>query len=175
MVSLSMECDQLKAKLKSQDPVRLTFDIDAKRTEMQYRGYSDNGKTTLIGALVRLRCSKEGDSKLAVREFRAELRSEGNEAVFDEGKLIRAYVDNDAKDRVNIEAGWTIDEPLTEFRFYDFMFEISNEALRIMGRDLFVRMTMNAIGQEPQHKDFFVNSWQDALKSASDVTLRRAG
>lgn len=165
---------QQKEDLEAQAKRRgLEFEIDAKRTEMQYRGYSDSGKTILIAAWVRLRCSKEVDSKLAVREFLAELRSEGSEAVFADGQLIRAYVDNEAKDSVNIEAGWTIDEQLTGFRFYDFMFQISNEAIRIIGRDLFVRITMNAIGQAPQHKDFFVNSWHDAIKSASGITLRR--
>jgi len=33
---------------------------------------------------------------------------------------------------------------------------------------------MDTVGQEPQHIDFFVDSWNDAFKSESGITLRRA-
>jgi len=155
---------------------RLQFEIDEKQTRVEYRGYTTDSR--LIAAKVRLRCSRVGDCKFAVRGFHAIVceADEGTESIFAVGKVTHAYVDDSTKKRVDIELGWIVDEPLTDHRVYDFMFHIPNSSTGYLNsREHFVRVTMDAIGQEPQHIDLFVESWRDALgHSNSGITLRSA-
>jgi hypothetical protein len=172
---------QVKALEERAQKYGLKFEIDANQTRMEYRGYSKDGEqnihSSLIAANIRLSCSKVGDSKLAVRGFTATLLAAGESGavVFLESILVNAYVDDSTKKRVDIGKGWTIDEPLTDHRVYEFLFKISDGAASLLTpRDHFVRVTMDAIGQTPQHIDFYVDNWEDAFKSSSGITLRRA-
>ena len=166
MKRLKDEIDLLKQQKEARTPnPGLKFEIDEKNTHVGYRGFS--GGNTLVAAMVRLRCSKIGDSKLGVREFLAELRTESGDVTVQDGRLIRAYVDNHTKDTVDLEAGWTIDQPLTDFRVYDFMFEI-DEAIHTISRDVFFRVirapAMNSEVSLKSHNSV-------AVKSKSSVRL----
>jgi hypothetical protein len=171
---------QVKALEERAQKYGLTFEIDEQQTRVGYRGESKDGEhkndSRLIAAKVRLRCSKIGDSNLAIREFVATIIAAGEDrqAVFAESVFVNAYIDS-TKERVDVEKGWTITDPLTGFRVYDFLFDIPISGLALLTpRDHFFRVTMDAIGQNPQHIEFYVDNWDEALKSESAITLRRA-
>lgn len=173
--------NQVKALEERAQKYGLTFEIDGHQTRVEYRGDSKDSEhkndSRLIGARVRLRCSKIGDSKLAIREFVATLIAAGEDgrAVFAESVFVNAYIDDETKKRVDVQKGWTIDVPLTEFRVYEFLFDIPISGLALLTpRDHFFRVTMDAIGQNPQHIEFYVDNWEEALRSESRITLRRA-
>lgn len=171
IASLKQQTEELKAQAPKEG---LTFEIDAQRTKVFVTGRSNDSHTYQVN--VRLRCSRVGDSKLAVRAFVATLfaASENKDVVFWKQGPVIAYAEPHM-DPVDIEKGWTINVPLTDFRWYYFFFDITDTAASILTpRDHFFRVTMDTVGQEPQHIDFFVDSWNDAFKSESGITLRRA-
>jgi len=177
MKSLKDESALLKQRvqeLEEQAKGGLRFEIDEKRTQVCTTGHS--GDMRLVAAKVRLRCSKVGDSKVAIRQFSAALfKLVGNEEdlIADHAVLI-AYSEPHMEP-FNTEDGWVIDGPLTSYQWFNFTLEIYDGVLPYLtSHGNFFRVTMTAVGQVPQHVDFFVNSWQVALKSNSSITLRPA-
>ncbi|HEX7772649.1 MAG TPA: hypothetical protein VF435_09525, partial [Pyrinomonadaceae bacterium] len=152
----------------------LLFEIDKENTQVRTSG--GGAISRRIQADVKLRCTKIGDAKLAIRQFSAALFSMSEkveeEIARDEAIVVYAYPDMKP---VETRDGWTIDEPLTGYRWYMFFLNVENKVLnQLTPRNSFFRVTMDAVGQESQHIDFFVDSWNDVLSSNSSITLRGA-
>lgn len=152
----------------------LRFEIDSQATQVKTSGGGAVSRRVEID--VQLRCTKIGDSKLAIREFSAALFSmdeKGEVEIARNGSQV-AYSYPDMK-LVETRDGWTIEEPLTPYRWYMFFLDVESKILsQLTPRNSFFRVTMNAIGQEPQHIDFFVDSWSDVISSNSSINLRGA-
>jgi hypothetical protein len=167
IVRLKQQAEKLTAQPQKEG---LTLDIDEERTKVMISGHSADSRTYQVEAW--LRCFKVGNSKLAVRGLNARLfaASDEKDVVFSEQVTIIGY--DEQSHLLDMKKGWTIDEPLTDFRLYRFFFDIKDSSASLLSRDHFFRVTMDAIGQEPQHIDFFVKSWDEVFRAGSGITLR---
>jgi hypothetical protein len=178
MARLRTERDQFQSELQKVAKARptLKFEIDAKQSQVGSAGVSKD--STKIQANVRLRCLKISDSKQAVREFSAALFkiADGDDLVVLERQDSLVVMQEPTMDIIKVESGWTVDEPLTAFRWYRFIFDMRDElrqAILDNPRDYFFRVKMDVIGQDLEYEDFFVESWSRAVTSNSYVILRR--
>jgi hypothetical protein len=172
MVSLRKERDCLKGELEKAKgaDLKLTFEIDERQTQVHTTGGGTAGRR--ITASVRLRCMKIAEYPMAIREFHVSLlkQDEPEPIVPREGALV--VLDHPSMKDIDFANGWTINDPLTGYRWFMFYLDITETQLQMLSRDYFMRITMIAIGQPPVSIDFDVNNWQDARGSNSDITVR---
>jgi len=149
---------------------KLLFEIDEKQSQVNTLGGGTAGRR--INANIRLRCMKIAEHPMAIRELHAALLKEGHRepVVPQEGALV--VMNHPDMNKVDFADGWTVNEPLTGYRWFMFYLDITEQQLQKLSGDYYMRLTMIAVGQPPLSIDFDVNNWQDARKSNSDITIR---
>jgi hypothetical protein len=166
------------AKLEQGQPQdsepKLTFEIDEAATQVHFIGGGEHHR--LIEANVKLRCLKNAEGVVGIRDFRASLCAllEGNgEEILVASQPFKRIYDFPNMQPAKMDDGWIIRDPISNYRWIGFHFEISAQLNGELSRDHFVRITMDAVGQELSSKDFYVNSWSDARTSNSFTTLKQ--
>lgn len=150
----------------------IRFEIDPDVTQVHTSGGGEESRRVQVN--VQLRCTKIADSKLAIRGFSAALFESGKNGDVEIARhsSVVVYTYPEMK-KIETKDGWTIEEPLTSYRWYMFFLDVEKKTFSLLTpRDHFFRVTMDAVGQEPQHIDFFVDSWSDVIQSNSSITLR---
>lgn len=172
IAELRSELETLKTQLTERTTPKLTFEIDDRQSQVHMSG---GREVRRIHANVKLRCFKSVDSIVAVRDFHASLHkrtSAGEEVIVPvEGATIAMA--HPSMERVIIDDGWAINQPITPYRWYEFFLDLAPEVEGQLSREYFLRITMFAVGQEPLPIDFYVNNWNDARQSNSYITLRK--
>lgn len=174
--ALISERDELKnrlEKLAADALPRLTFEICERESQVHIDGGSEIQR---INAKVKLRCLKTTDSPMAVRDFHASLhKQEGKETALTviAQEDAKAILGSPRMESYKFDNGWTIDEPLTDYRWFMFCLEITPKDLATFSRDHFLRITMDAIGQGPVSQEFYVDSWLEARNSNSSITMKK--
>jgi hypothetical protein len=173
--NLLSELASLKSLLEEQKDILeavshdLTFEIDEEETQVTFSG----GRR--IQANVKLRCHKGVERALAVREIHASLhrqQPDGEETIIPrEGAIVaREYP---AMKHAEIADGWTINEPISAYRYYMFFLDVSSEVMGRLSRDYFLRVSLyEGTKQNPFTIDFYVNDWQSARQTNSSITLK---
>jgi len=160
-------------KLPPAPKPRLTFEID-EREISQVRLGNGNLEICRINLELKIRCIKESDSVIAVRSFHASLhhlQEDGSERTIvnqEDSQFSRNFTSLEI-----LPAGemWSIREPDSGFRIYHFVIEITRRLQASLSEDHhFLRVTMNATGQEPLPQDLFVEDW---TQPASRISLTR--
>ncbi|HEU4714101.1 MAG TPA: hypothetical protein VFS76_21215 [Pyrinomonadaceae bacterium] len=153
-------------------PPKLSFEIDWKQSQVNTLGGGTAGRR--ISANIRLRCVKIAEYPMAIREFHASLHKEGvsEPIVPQEGALV--VMGHPDMKTIDFADGWTVNEPLTGYRWLMFYLDITEQQLQKLSRAYYMRVTMVAVGQQPISIDFDIDSWQDARKSNSYITERDA-
>lgn len=150
----------------------LIFEIDARQSQVRIGGGSEVRR---IEANVILRCLKGVDRKLAVREFHTSLHRQtpdGEETIIAKEDVL-VTLEHPSMGKVDFTGGWTINEPITAYRWFMFYLEISLAVVGSLSREHFLRVAMyEGVRQEPFVQDFYVNDWQDARQSNSGITLK---
>jgi hypothetical protein len=123
--SLRKERDYLKSRLKELGGSDLTFEIDTDQSQVHTEGGT---AVRRIKANVRVRCTKVAERQMAIREFHAALlrqdRDESEQVVVPKEALLRVLKDPDMN-AIDFSGGWTINEPLTPFRWLEFYLELT--------------------------------------------------
>ena len=168
---LEEEIASVRSQLDEWQKYKLTFEIDGKQSQVHMSGGTEVRR---IQANIKLRCLKSDPSVMAVREFHASLHKEtstGEETIIPvEGAII--VMAHPSMQMVTIDDGWAINQPITPYRWYQFFLELTPKLEAQLSREDFLRVTMFAVGQDPQSIDFYVDSWVDARQSNSDITLK---
>lgn len=164
-----------ESRLTAEKPTpKLTFEIDEASTQVHFIGGGADYR--MIEANVKLRCLKAAEGVVGIRDFRALL------CVLPEGKSEEMLVASQPFKRIydfpemqpaKMDDGWIIREPISNYRWIGFHFEIPKTLDGELSRNHFFRITMDVVGQEPSSKEFYVDSWTDARASNSSVTLKQ--
>ncbi len=147
---------------------KLDFEIDEQVS--QVRVGNGNREICRIHLELKLRCIKEVDWPVAVKAFHASLHKFGEDGsettVVDQED---SQVSRTFPKLVVLPADemWTIREPDSGFRIYQFIIEITRRLQANLSPDHFLRVTMNAIGQEPISQTVFVDDWTQPISAVS--------
>ena len=174
--NLEEEIASLKSQLTERTKHKLSFEIDGSQTQVRLSG---SATVRRIEASVRLRCFKTSAGAMAVREFQASLHTEGSkgeQAITGRVNAARAWLFpmKTLDPTIDITNGLIVNDPISPYYWFFFYLDLSPQVADGLSREHFLRITMNAVGQEPHFIDFYVNSWADARSSNSDVNLRNA-
>ncbi|HEY4422689.1 MAG TPA: hypothetical protein VGN10_00700 [Pyrinomonadaceae bacterium] len=176
MVGLRQERDRLKGELEKvkETNIKLTFEVDDKQSQVSATGGGTAGRR--IAVKVRLRCMKTADHPMAVREFHAELvRENGAEQIIVPQETSLVVLDHPDMKIVDFSNGWTIAEPLTDYRWFLFYLDVTEQQLGALSHDYFIRIVMLAVGQKPYSVEFYIDNWEHARGSNSYITIRGKG
>lgn len=151
---------------------KLTFEID-ERDISQVRVGNGNREICRIHLELKLRCIKEVDGPIAVKSFHASLhhlQEDGSEKTIinQEDTQFSRKLPN--LDILPADEMWTIREPDSGFRVYQFVTEISRRLQASLSPEHFLRVTMNAVGQGPLAQNVFVKDW---TQPGSRISLTR--
>lgn len=153
---------------------KLTFEIDEASTQVHFIGGGADYR--MVEANVKLRCLKAAEGVVGIRDFRASLcvlaEGKGEEMLVASQPFKRIYEFPEMQP-AKMDDGWIIREPISNYRWIGFHFEIPKNLDGELSRNHFFRITMDVVGQELSSKDFYVDSWTDAHASNSSVTLRQ--
>jgi hypothetical protein len=171
--ALTRELEDAQTEIASLKKPKLAFTIDEASSQVHFTGGGPQHRR--IQASVKLRCEKSGSEPLGVRDFRAELCILGisGEKVLATSIPYKTIYDYPNMEPASMENGWIIREPISNYRWFYFHFEIPTEIDDALSRDHFFRVTMDVRDQEDQTSEFFVVSWRDAHTSNSDIKLKR--
>jgi hypothetical protein len=159
------------AKLPPVPEADLTFEIDADSS--QVRVGDGTNEVQRIYADIKLRCFKKPDRVMAVRALHISLHrswplgdkstvvSQEDEVFIWEGPKMKVGRKKDV---------WTIKDPSTD-RTYHFILEITPKIRASLSDDYFLRVTMDAVGQEPQSQTVYVEDWHVENNGFSRVSL----
>lgn len=160
------------AKLPPAPDADLTFEIDTDRSNVRVSDDLAHG-TPRIYADIKLRCFKKPERVMAVRALHISLHrswplgddatvvSQEDEAIIWEGSKMKPGHKKDV---------WTIREPSSD-RTYHFILEITPKIRASLSDDYFLRVTMEAVGQEPQSQTVYVEDWHVENNSCSRISL----
>lgn len=160
------------APVPADQKAKLTFEIDEKNSQVRV----DNGRSEVrrIFADIKLRCFKATDSAMAVRSFHISLNRAwplGDEATVIRQEDWRAIWQYPGMQTVNADEPWTIREPSTDYRIYHFSLDITPSIHVGLSPDHFLRVTMDAVGQEPVSQPVYVYDWAVPNGGLSAISL----
>ncbi|HEX3085023.1 MAG TPA: hypothetical protein VHP99_10900, partial [Pyrinomonadaceae bacterium] len=173
--ALMTELQAARAEIAFLKTPRLTFEIDTQSTQVRMSG---GAQVRRVEAQVKLRCLKTDVGSMAVREFHASFYKEspgGEQPIVEKVPAVRAWLLRAGvtpETNLDISDGLIIDAPISPYYWVFFHLEFPPHLDSDLSRSYFVRITMNALGQELQSIDFYVDSWNDARQSNSYITLR---
>lgn len=117
-----------------------------------------------ITADIKLYCERETNDLMHVRGFRLSVhRSEADGTVTEIPYQKAAQVAwEEAKGKLlSPKSGWDIDRPKTDSRNYSFTIEITPQAQAELSPNHFLKLTMDAIGQDEVTKSVYVKDWSE--------------
>ncbi|HEU4509671.1 MAG TPA: hypothetical protein VFR78_15605, partial [Pyrinomonadaceae bacterium] len=167
------ELNQLRTRIQDLQealkPRKLIFHIDEQQSQVHLERAGKD--TPRIKAQIRLRCERAISESVAVKSFHAALCRETTEGdvILIEQETSQVVWAEPGMNMVSMDNGWTIDEPLSLYRWFIFFFDISNRLEAKLSREYFIRITMTAVAQDARSMDFYVDSW---TYSNSPITLR---
>ena len=111
---------------------------------------------------------------MAVRDFHASLYllDGAKEVLLIPQEATKVILDVPTTEPIKMDDGWTIREPLTNYRWFMFYLEISPKDKALLSRDHFLRIMMDAIGQDSLSQEFYVDNWHEAQNSNSSITMK---
>jgi hypothetical protein len=163
---------ELEDKIAELTKPELTFEIDAEQTQVRMSGGTEVQR---IEANVKLRCHKGVERALAVREIHASLhrQNQNGEEMIVHGVPAVVTYEHPSMVRVDSTNGWTINEPISAYRWYKFFLDISHEVAGRLSHEYFLRVAMyEGVRRDPFTVDFHINDWQSARQSNSSITLK---
>jgi hypothetical protein len=168
-----VEKSEVTAQAAIENKRSLTFEIVENESEVHVGG---GREVRRIEAKIKLRCVKTTDSVIAVRDFHASLHRvnvDASETTIIAQENVKRILDNSNMQVVLMDAGWTLREPISSYRWFIFYLEITPKIQASLSANYFLRITMDAVGQQPCVEDIRVNDWKDAIAGNSLITLRR--
>lgn len=139
---------------------KLDFEIDEETSQVRVgRGPHE---VRAIYADIKLRCFKASESPMAIKGFHASLhrkRKLGDEATVI-AKEDSAWIwQHPSNKELSAKDTWTVDEPSTEYRIYHFILHLPPKIDASLSDNHFLRVTMDAVGQEPISQTIYVHDW----------------
>ena len=152
----------------------LWFEIDEAESQVRVADAMTH-EIRAINADIKVRCFKEADRVMDVRGFHLSLhrtQADGREITVidhEDGALGWRYPNMQT---VRTKDVWRIDEPSTEYRIFHFTLGVTPKIQFSLSDDYFLRVTMDAVGQEPLSQTVYVEDWHVENSGFSPVRLK---